>query len=145
MEHNLHSKFDKLNLWFESTDQVCYSEICRSCQLTGVQPNRYKVCVFHGADKGYIHRNFMRPKPHIDGAPMVVEFTSQFENAPPPSPHLLALHGICARVAHMSGAAEFFDQLQRDAEEIKVLAFDGSSAPLLSNLISPFAVVHGIA
>lgn len=90
--------------------------------------------------EGYI-RLFAGPKPHIDGAPMVVEFTSQFEEAPPPDPLLLALHVICARVAHMSGAAEFFDQLQWDAGEIKVLAVDGSSAPLLSNLMSPFAVV----
>lgn len=41
----------------------------------------------------------------------------------------------------MSGAAEFFDQLQRDVEDTRVLAFDGSSAPLLSNLISPLAAV----
>ena len=45
----------------------------------------------------------------------------------------------------MSGAAEFFDQLKRDAEETKTLAFDGSSARLLNNLISPFAVVPGVA
>ena len=87
----------------------------------------------------------MGPKPHIDGAPMVVEFTSQFDNAPPPNPHLLAMHGICARVAHMSGAADFFYRLERDAEEMTVLASDGSSAPLLSNLISPFAVIPGVA
>ena len=80
----------------------------------------------------YIHY-FAGPNPHVDGAPMVVELTSRFGEAPPPDPLLLALHAICARVAHMSGAAEFFNQ--RDAEEIDVLAFDESSAPLLSNLL----------
>jgi len=75
---------------------------------------------------------------------MVVEFDSGHPDAPPPDPHLLALHATCARVAHMSGAAEFLDQLQWDAEETKVLAFDGSSADLLSNLISPFAVIRGV-
>jgi len=44
----------------------------------------------------------------------------------------------------MSGAAELFNQLQWDAEETDVLAFDGSSAGLLSNLISPFSVIHGV-
>ena len=36
LEYNLHSKFNRLELWFESTDKVCHSEICQSCQLTGV-------------------------------------------------------------------------------------------------------------
>jgi len=110
-----------------------------------VQPNRYKVCVFHEEDEGYIRRNFVGPKPHIDGAPMVVEFNSKHKEAPPPDPQLLALHATCARVAHMSGAAEFFNKLEWDAEETRVLAFDGSSAHLLTNLISPFAVIRGVA
>ena len=72
---------------------------------------------------------------------MVVEFNSGYEHAPPPDPYLLALHATCARVAHIAGAAQFFDKLGRDAEETKVLAFDGSSARLLRNLISPFALI----
>lgn len=106
-----------------------------------MQPGRYEVCVFNGGDEEYICL-FVGPKPHVDDDPMAVEFTSQFEEAPPPDPVLLALHATCARVAHMSGAAEFFDRLQQDAEETRVLAFDGSSAPLLGNLMSPFAVLE---
>ena len=109
-----------------------------------MRPNRYKVCVFHESDEGYIHRVFVGPKDHVDGAPMVVEFASGYQEAPPPDPQLLALHATCARVAHMSGAAQFFNQLQWDAEETDVLAFDRSSAGLLSNLISPFSVIHGV-
>ena len=82
---------------------------------------------------------------HINGAPMFVEFNGQFEKASPPDPLLLGLHAACARVAHMSGAAEFFDQIERDAEDTRVLAFDGSSAPLLSNLLSPHSVIRGVA
>lgn len=82
----------------------------------------------------------MRPLPYIDGAPMVVDFTPRAENAPlPPDPRLLALHAACARVAHMSGATGFIDQVEQDMEETKVLAYDGSFAPLLSHLLSPFA------
>ena len=72
---------------------------------------------------------------------MVVEFSSRHERVPPPDPYLLALHAVCARVAHMSGATGFFDKLGWDAEETKVLAFDGSSARLLRNLISPYALI----
>jgi len=75
---------------------------------------------------------------------MAAEFTSEYQEAPQPDLQLLALRVTCARVAHMPSAAEFLDQLQWDAEETNVLAFDGSSAGLLSNLISPFAVIHGV-
>ncbi|KAF8445072.1 hypothetical protein L210DRAFT_3476143 [Boletus edulis BED1] len=126
LEPNLCEKCDALELWFEHTQQ----------------PGRYKICLFYKFDEGYIRRIFKRPKPHVDGAPMVVEFTSQFEHAPPPDPRLLALHATCARAAHMSGAAEFFNRLERDAEEMNVLAFDGSSALLLSHLIYPFSTLH---
>lgn len=34
LEPNTHSLFDGLNLWFESTHQVCHFRTCRSCQLT---------------------------------------------------------------------------------------------------------------
>lgn len=60
-----------------------------------------------------IREDFMRHKPLIYGAPMVVEFGSRFEEVPPPDPCLLALHATCARVTHMSGATEYF-QLPRD-------------------------------
>ena len=45
----------------------------------------------------------------------------------------------------MSGAAEFFDQVDRDVEETKVLALDGASAHLLSHLLSPFAAAEDMS
>ena len=33
LQHDLHSLFDTLELWFEHTEKVCYSETCRSHQL----------------------------------------------------------------------------------------------------------------
>ena len=73
---------------------------------------------------------------------MAVDLTPRYENAPPPpDPRLLALHAICARVAHMSGSAEYFDQVERDKEEMNVLALDGSSSALLNHLLPPFAAV----
>jgi len=53
-----------------------------------------------------------------------------------PDPDLIALHAACARVAHMSGAAEYIASLERDEEEMTVLASDGSSAYLLHGLLN---------
>ena len=45
----------------------------------------------------------------------------------------------------MSGAAEFLGKLESDAEEMEVLASDGSSAHLLGNLMSSYSVVYEVA
>ncbi|KAJ7475697.1 hypothetical protein FB451DRAFT_956088, partial [Mycena latifolia] len=52
-----------------------------------------------------------------------------------PDPRLLALHAVCARVAHMSGAAEVLDKFDRDMEELQDLAEDGSTAKLLDPML----------
>lgn len=62
-----------------------------------------------------------------------------------PDSKLLNLHAACARVAQMSGAAKAFDRLEGDIEETYVLAFDGSSAPLLDHLLTPFVAISGVA
>ncbi|KAI9457548.1 hypothetical protein HD554DRAFT_2030008, partial [Boletus coccyginus] len=80
LEFNTHYKFDHRDLWVESTHQVCY----------------FKALPI------------MLTRHHVDGAPVVVGFTSQFEEVLPPDPILLALHATCARVTHMSGVADFF-------------------------------------
>jgi hypothetical protein len=53
-----------------------------------------------------------------------------------PHPDLIALHAACARVAYKPGAAEYFEMLERDAEETTVLASDGSSTSLLHGLLN---------
>jgi len=53
------------------------------------------------------------------------------EPFPLPDPRYLELHAICCRVAAMSGAAEVIDEMERDMEETRVLANDGSDAHLL--------------
>ncbi|KAG9308101.1 hypothetical protein JVU11DRAFT_12533 [Chiua virens] len=127
--HDVHSLFDHLKMWFEYTDK----------------PHRYKVCTSHGKYDKYIQHLFAGHDRQVDGAPMFVEFNSDYMQAPPPDPFLLALHATCARVAHMSGAAEVFDRVDRDMEESRVLASDGSSSSLLVHLLSPFSVIPGVA
>ena len=81
----------------------------------------------------------------VDGNRLSVRFSSNNPDARLPNPKLLALHAACARVAHMSGAAEAFDELERDVEETKVLAFDRSSARLLDHLTPPSMTTPGVA
>ena len=57
------------------------------------------------------------------------------EGLPVPSPEWLALHAACAKVAHLSGAAEYIETILRDAEETTVLAADGSSGEILTHLL----------
>lgn len=56
------------------------------------------------------------------------------QDMPLPNSKLLTLHGVCARVAHMSGAAEYFNdgkREQRKIRQIRELASDGSSSTVL--------------
>ncbi len=68
--------------------------------------------------------------------PTEVTFTtSDQENLPVPSEALLTLHAACAKVAHLSGAAEYIDKSDRDVEDLSVLAYDGSSGEALKSAL----------
>ena len=56
-------------------------------------------------------------------------------NLPIPSPELIALHAACARVAHLSGAGAYIDELDQDADDLDVLACDGGSSDVLTHVI----------
>ena len=67
----------------------------------------------------------------MDGLPPSVTFTSAVAGLPLPDPRYLALHAACAKVAHLSGAAEYIEKSFRELEDTKVLASNGSSAEAL--------------
>jgi len=141
---DVHDRFDNLELWFEGTDEVHYSyyRFPSGTNLTHTQPNRYNVRV---SDVDHMRYLRMFGHLHAGGGPLSVTFSSNYKDARLPNPQLLALHAACARVAHMSGAAETFYELERDVEDTRVLAFDGSSARLLDHLMIPFATIPGVA
>ena len=60
------------------------------------------------------------------------------------SPQLLALHAACAQIAHMPGAAEALNELERGVEDTRVLAFGGSS-PRRLDFISPFTTTSWVS
>jgi len=118
-----------LTPWVCGLEVLCRCAVQRLASRTNrlrVQLGRYKVCVSDEGTEEFFCRNFVTPKLHVDGAPVVVEFTSRFEQAPPPHPLLLALHATLARVAYMFGAAGFFDRLQcRTCGPRKKMEWDG--------------------
>jgi hypothetical protein len=69
--------------------------------------------------------------------PEKVTFTSSDPiTLPTPSSELLALHAACAKVSHFSGAGEEIDELDRDLDDLRVLAADGSSSSVLAHALS---------
>jgi hypothetical protein len=70
------------------------------------------------------------------GHPEFVTFTTPDQDKlPVPSPTYLAIHAACAKVAHLSGAAECIAKLHRDMEECMTLHPDGASASMLEHAI----------
>lgn len=82
-------------------------------------PNQYVVRVYRSAS--------------VFGAPMngdIVTFTdhrNHENNQDLPNPRYLALHAAIAGVIHMSDAAEYLENILGGAENIHVLAGDGST------------------
>ncbi|KAK6987855.1 hypothetical protein R3P38DRAFT_3099115 [Favolaschia claudopus] len=119
----LHSAFDELKLAFEpvsgkqNTYDIIFAYPQAALGLFGLK-NRITLT------------NFADPSKFKEPAGGLLEL-------PLPSSELLALHAVCARVAHMSGAAQALDDLDRDLEDTQVLAKDGGSANLLHMMLSP--------
>ena len=65
--------------------------------------------------------------------PEFVPFTMPDQDKlPVPSPAYLAIHAACAKVAHLSGAAEYINKFYHDS---KILTPDGASASMLEHAI----------
>ncbi|KAF9479922.1 hypothetical protein BDN70DRAFT_993093 [Pholiota conissans] len=127
---HLRQLFDNFTFWLESIPQ---------------QPNVYSAC-FKDIDV-YNSMGVLRPpktvKFKIDPA-LVAEWNTN----PPkdeqgtiiplpslPDPNLIAIRAACARVAHLSGAAEQAEQILEDLEDTHVMAADGTTASLLDSLL----------
>jgi hypothetical protein len=77
---------------------------------------------------------------YLTGCKTLVKFsTEDSKNLPLPSPEYLKIHGACARIAHLSGAGEYIDQILRELEDTKFLSEDGASAELLAHLLIPLS------
>jgi hypothetical protein len=84
----------------------------------------------------FLHISWCRISQIISlGLPQTVTFTAR-NNLPLPDPRYLALHAACANVAHLSGAGEYIDSVDRDIDAIRVLVKDGSSNMVLAKAMT---------
>ncbi|KZT19818.1 hypothetical protein NEOLEDRAFT_1172850 [Neolentinus lepideus HHB14362 ss-1] len=125
MSDALHRKFDEYEFWLEEVDG---------------QLNTYDLRARHEKFFRLADNPRRRVKFEVDQG--VLALCAEKGLLPPPLPNrnLIAIRSACARVAHVSGAAELVVQLLRDRGETSVMASDGSTAPLLTSLLlhAPF-------
>jgi hypothetical protein len=55
---------------------------------------------------------------------------------PVPNPEYLAIHAACAKIAHLSGAAELIETFDQDMDDGQMLNPNGTSVDLLEYAIS---------
>lgn len=130
LDTNIHIFFDQLKLWLKKIPDV-------SGRVYILQRPRLTPAHSQGSNSSYTveapssSRFLLRILPGTQ-----VDFTtSDPVKRPLPDPRYLKLHTACARVAHLSGAAEYIDQILREEEVTKVLAFDGGSSELLNHVL----------
>ncbi|KAF8437264.1 hypothetical protein L210DRAFT_3406198, partial [Boletus edulis BED1] len=89
MEFNVHEAFDRLKLYFEAT-----ASFGITAYFLGHDTHRWFSC-----------------KPYPNVREYVKFSTSDPENLPIPACELLSLHATCCKVAHLSGATEYIDEI----------------------------------
>ncbi|KAI5999983.1 hypothetical protein EDD15DRAFT_2362514 [Pisolithus albus] len=99
MERTTHQLFDSLQIYFTATEVA----------------NTYKL----DAIRDYC--------PPYTSSRYVTFSTPDPEKYPLPNPTYLAIHAACAKVAHLSGAAEHIEEVLSRFEDTSVLAEDGGS------------------
>ena len=72
------------------------------------------------------------------------DYTLADQVIPAPDPKIIALHAACARIAHMSGAAEHLRELYRDTEHISVMT-ESNAADELCRALKALQTVFSAA
>ncbi|KAK7045365.1 hypothetical protein VNI00_007614 [Paramarasmius palmivorus] len=128
LRSDVHKFFDRLETWFEPTQNAHEYKIYHAYEWTQPALHTHDTVTFK------IHDSFFEKS---------ASFTATMKSKPDdylPNPKSLALHAACARVAHMSGAAQVMDKWNLDLEDKSVLASDGSDMDLfiyaMSKLVS---------
>ena len=78
---------------------------------------------------------------HVYSPDGIIEFTTPNEKVYPlPSRKYIGLHAAACKVAHMSGAADHFQKIDRALEEDGVLAEDGHQMYVLEDRLRQVTV-----
>ncbi|KAK7047843.1 hypothetical protein VNI00_006171 [Paramarasmius palmivorus] len=108
-----HEVFDALDMCFEPTE-VKHQYRIHHLLPTLMSLQTHKIVTFKINDA------------IVEGSSSCIKIMKENPDQFLPDPKLLALHATCARVAHMSGVAKVLNEWDRDLDEKKVLAADGS-------------------
>ncbi|ESK95629.1 hypothetical protein Moror_12601 [Moniliophthora roreri MCA 2997] len=123
-----HALFDALETWFEPTN-IKHHSIHYFKPLLRSNARTLNQVVFG------ISNTITNSGHHLKLIDEMKEDSDHYlPNLKPP-----ALHATCAKVAHMSGAARFFDYWDEDMEDKTVLAHDKSDGSLLHTLLTRYA------
>jgi hypothetical protein len=121
LDHFLRIHFDRLELWLEA-DDVSQDKTCGytdDLKLLQNQNHTYRI----SSNDDLIIRDL----------PSTVTFISSDDKFDLPDPRYIKMHAACCRVAHMSGAAGYMDDIMDDLDQgrTQVLSEDGSGGILL--------------
>lgn len=83
---------------------------------------------YQGAPHGGLITLVNRSPPHLQ------------EQYPLPGREYLRLHAVCCRVAHLSAAGEYVEEILDDLNDTRVLAQDGGSKELLASALARIAI-----
>ena len=113
-------------------------QMCQDAQGQDV-PNNYHVMHAEGPE-------VLRLIAHgsIKSTIVFEDYTLADQVIPAPDPKIIALHAACARIAHMSGAAEHLRELYRDTEHISVMT-ESNAADELCRALKALQTVSSAA
>ena len=123
VESNVHEAFDRLELYFKATASFWY------CCVFSEPQHSWGTVSLQSQEDCYEVKCFGTKPPNVH---QFVKFSaSDPKGLPVPACELLALHATCCKVAHLSGATEYIDEIYRDGDKLGVLSADGTSGDIL--------------
>jgi len=100
LEHTLHAQFDQLSWCLQPTDALNEYEFV---------PFKKNALTFKVMDETGQGRR--------ENGKLFVNFeSSDSERLPLPNPSYLRLHAVCCKVAHLSGAAAYLDDMEEERD-----------------------------
>jgi hypothetical protein len=130
-----HEGFGALDMYFEPTE-VKHQVRPTFVPIASVHSSvlQYRIHHFRRTPVSRLTHKYVTFKINdaiVEGSSPCIEIMKGNPDQFLPDPKLLALHATCARVAHMSGTDRVLDEWDRDLDEKKVLAADGSDMDML--------------
>jgi hypothetical protein len=131
LSYDMKMMFNMLSVWFEAivSDLTSLSDFMHYTKsLQDGQENTYAIKA-----KKAVLLNSCQANP--------ITFTSQHPDLPLPNPTYLRIHAACCKVAHLSGAIEYIENILNDLEDIEVLSQSDSSAHVLMFALQPLGPI----